>query len=61
MLLAAFGLKPKFLAGHLDEPANHFQTQRLCFVHADVHAPACLPFRLLLYWIKVASAEADIA
>jgi hypothetical protein len=58
-------LKPDFLAG-LDEPANRFQAQLLCFVHADVQSPACLtlqahlvlesipPFRLILHWKRVA-------
>jgi hypothetical protein len=38
--LPAIGaLKPDFLAGR-DEPANPFQTQLLCLMHADVHFPA---------------------
>jgi hypothetical protein len=38
-LLAAFGLKPDFLAG-CDKPADRFQTQLFSVVHADVHMPA---------------------
>jgi hypothetical protein len=34
-----FVLKPDFFAG-LNQPANRFQAQFLCFVHADVHIPA---------------------
>ena len=38
-LLPVLALKPDLLAaGH--EPANRFQTQLLCIVHADVHYPA---------------------
>src|SRR5208283_350819 len=67
-LLAVFALKADCLAG-FDEPLNCFQTQLLCFVHADVHIPACLslqahlvlesdpPFRLILYWKRVALGE----
>jgi hypothetical protein len=52
-------------AVRLVEPANCFQAQLLCFVHADVQSPACLilqahlvlesdsPFRLILYWKRV--------
>ena len=40
-LLPIFTLEPDFLAG-LNEPANRFQTQLLCFAHADVQSPACL-------------------
>src|SRR5271156_5072854 len=58
-------LKPDSRAGP-DEPANLLQTQLLCFVHADVQSPACLPlqahlvlestppFRLILYWTRLA-------
>ena len=38
-LPATAALKPDFLAGR-DEPANPFQTQLLCLMHADVHFPA---------------------
>ena len=38
-LLPIGALKPDFLAGR-DEPANPFQTQLLCLMHADVHFPA---------------------
>ena len=38
-LLAILGFKLDFLAS-LDKPANHFQTQLFCVVHADVHYPA---------------------
>jgi hypothetical protein len=40
-LLAIYSFKPDPLAG-LDEPANRFQTQIFCFVHADFQSPACL-------------------
>jgi hypothetical protein len=40
-LLTIFALKPDFLAC-LNESPNPFQTQLLCFVHADVQSPACL-------------------
>jgi len=38
-LAAICPLKPDFLAGR-DEPANPFQMQILCLMHADVHSPA---------------------
>ena len=38
-LLAVLGHKPDILAGR-NKPANRFQTQLLCIVHADVHYPA---------------------
>jgi hypothetical protein len=62
-LLTAFALRPDFLAG-LEEPANRFRTQLLCFVHVAVQSPACLTlqalpvlelnpfFRLTFYWEK---------
>ena len=67
-LLPILALKPDFLA-RLNEPANRFQTQLLCFVHADVQSPACLilqahlvlesnpSFRLILYWKRVLLAR----
>jgi len=60
--------KTDFLAG-LIEPANCFQTQLLCFVHAAVQSPACLTlqallvlestpaFRLILCWKSRADAS----
>ena len=40
-LMAIYAFKPNSLAG-LHEPANRFQTQIFCFVHADFQSPACL-------------------
>ena len=40
-LMTVLAFKSKLLAG-LNEPANRFQTQLLCFVLADVQSPACL-------------------
>ena len=40
-LMAVLALEPDFRTG-LDEPDHRFQTQLLCFVHADVQSPACL-------------------